>query len=116
MGFKPIMEGKLKKPRVPLFGPRIDDGSHIVIEDSLRYTIDLIKESNVSINNLKKGLTMVEVGEPIQGVVEYQRGHGILAPAGIDLEICLSKVKFCTISEICLLSDVDLTVAILVLP
>jgi hypothetical protein len=116
MGFKPIMERKIKKPGIPLFGSGIDDGSHIVIEDGLRYAIDLVKEPDVSINNLKKCLTMVKIGKPIQRVVEHHGGHGILAPAGTDLEIRFAKVKFCAAPGIRFLSDVDITMAILAFP
>ena len=116
MGFKPIMERKLKKPGVPLFGSGVDDGCHIVIEDGLRYTADLVEEPNVGIKNLKQCLTMIEIGESIQGMVEHHGSHGILAPAGIDLEIGLAKVKFCAEPEICLLSDVDFPMTILGFP
>jgi hypothetical protein len=59
---------------------------------------------------------MVEVREPIQRMVEYHGSHGILAPAGIDLEICLAKVKLCAAPGIRFLSDVDFPMAILVFP
>ncbi len=116
VGFKSVVERKFKKSGVPFFGFRVDDGSHIVIEDGLRYTANLSKELDMRIKDLKLSFTMVEMSKAVEGMVEYHGGHWILAPVCVDLEVCLAKVKLCAEPRIGILSDVDFPMTILVLP
>jgi hypothetical protein len=62
MGFKTIMDGKFKKPRIPFFGFGVDDSSHVIIEDGLRYATNLVKKPDMRIKDLKLCLTMVAIG------------------------------------------------------
>lgn len=107
MRFEPIVDGKLEKPGVPFFRPRVDDSPGIVIEDRFRYALNLLEKGYVGGDDLKERFTKIETGEAVEGVVQDHAGHRVLTPFLVYTEVRFAPVKFCTESWFGILEDVD---------